>query len=188
LLEQAIAEGHAITALVRDAAKLATDQPNLTVIVGDATNQEDVAKAVAHADVVVSVLGGASTTLMTKALQAVVSACKAVGVPRVILMSSFMVRRERLGVGTRLLTGLAMAKYISDKAQSEALLRSSGLQWTVVYAGRLANGPRTGKAREARPDETVTLKNSVSRADVAAWLLVEAVSGHHVRSDVLITS
>ena len=45
VVDQAIAAGHTVTALVRSPEKLATSHPNLRVVTGSATNPESVARA-----------------------------------------------------------------------------------------------------------------------------------------------
>jgi hypothetical protein len=65
----------------------------------------------------------------------------------------------------------AMGAAVRDKVTSEDLLRSSGLNYTIVHAVRLTNGPATGTARTAPQTETLRLGNTISRAELATWLL-----------------
>jgi uncharacterized protein YbjT (DUF2867 family) len=58
VVEQALAAGHTVTALVRSPEKLSTSQPNLHVVTGSATDREYVARAMEGADAVISTLGG----------------------------------------------------------------------------------------------------------------------------------
>ncbi len=58
VIEQALAKGHEVTALVRDASEF--KQENARVLIGDATKQEDVLKAVEGSDAVIDTIGGAT--------------------------------------------------------------------------------------------------------------------------------
>lgn len=60
LVEQALERGHEVVAFARSPGKLGVDNPDLTVVEGDAYSGEGVAEAVAGADAVVSVLGQSS--------------------------------------------------------------------------------------------------------------------------------
>jgi len=58
VVEQAIAAGHTVTALVRSPEKLAVRNPNLHVVAGQATDPSAVARALDRADALISTLGG----------------------------------------------------------------------------------------------------------------------------------
>jgi uncharacterized protein YbjT (DUF2867 family) len=76
-------------------------------------------------------------------------------------------------------------KLFADKAEADALLRSSGLDWTLVYPAILTNGSLTGTytAREA-PRRKVSSR--VSRADVADFMLKQADSKEWSRRDAIL--
>ena len=57
LVEQALAAGHRVTALVRFGQKLTITNPNLHVVEGDATDRAAVSEAMNGGDAVISVLG-----------------------------------------------------------------------------------------------------------------------------------
>ena len=56
-VDQALAEGHQVTAFVRQPAALAVQHPDLTIIQGDITDQDAVRRAIPGHDVVISALG-----------------------------------------------------------------------------------------------------------------------------------
>jgi uncharacterized protein YbjT (DUF2867 family) len=56
--------------------------------------------------------------------------------------------------------------YLQMKAEADAALRDSGLEWTVVRPGRLTDEPGTGRVTAARELE----RADIPRADVAAVL------------------
>jgi putative NADH-flavin reductase len=57
LVDQALAQGHAVTAFARDPAKIRTRHENLRVVQGDILDYDAVKSAVANQDAVVSALG-----------------------------------------------------------------------------------------------------------------------------------
>jgi uncharacterized protein YbjT (DUF2867 family) len=176
VVDQALAGGHTVTALVRSPEKLAIRNSNLRVVVGKATDAGDVARAMVGADAVISTLGG-SGSVMADSTRAIVEAAHKTGVKRVVILSSFLVERDRMGALSRLITGVASGSVIKDKTAGEQLLRQSDLDWTVSYPGRLTDAPATGFV-EVLPEGTKRrISERISRADVAAWL-VEAATSH----------
>src|SRR5579864_5636159 len=134
VVEKALAAGHDVTALVRSPEKLVIRNPRLHVVAGQATDAGDVARAMAGAGAVISVLGGGGSVI-ADSTRAIVDAAHKTGVKRVVVMSSFLVERDRMGALTRLITRLAGASKVNDKKAGELLLRQSDLDWTIVYPG-----------------------------------------------------
>jgi uncharacterized protein YbjT (DUF2867 family) len=185
LVEQAIAAGHRVTALARSAENLTLTNPNLHVVQGDATDRAVLSQAMNGADAVISVLG-ARGPVIAEATRAVVAAAEQAGPDRIVMLSSFAVARDRLTPVNKLLTRTAMGSQIKDKAAGEEVLRASGLDWTIVYATKLTNGPRT-EPRVVPESRKVGMLQKISRADVASFLLQAATDGLYSRRGVVIT-
>jgi uncharacterized protein YbjT (DUF2867 family) len=185
LVEQAIAPGHQVTALVRSAENLTLTNPNLHVVQGDATDRAVVSQAMTGADAVISVLG-ARGPVMAEATRAVVAAAEQAGPDRILMLSSFAVARDRLKPVSKLVTRMAMGSQVKDKTAGEEVLRASSLDWTIVYATKLTNGPKT-EPRVVPETEKVGVSQRISRADVASFLLQAATDGLYSRRDVIIT-
>ena len=185
LVEQALAAGHQVTALVRSAENLTLTNPNLHVVQGDATDRAVVSEAMKGADAVISVLG-ARGPVMAEATRAMVAAAKQEGPERIVMLSSFAVARDRLKPVSKLVTRIAMGSQIKDKTAGEEVLRASGLDWTIVYATKLTNGPKT-EPRVVPETEKVGMSQTISRAGVASFLLQAATDGLYSRRDVIIT-
>jgi uncharacterized protein YbjT (DUF2867 family) len=185
LVEQALAAGHQLTALARSAENLTLTSPNLHVVQGNATDREVVARAMKGADAVISVLG-ARGPVMAEATRAVVAAAEQAGPDRIVMLSSFAVARDRLKPVSKLVTRVAMGSQIKDKTAGEEVLRASGLDWTIVYATVLTNGPKT-EPRVVPETEKISMSQRISRADVASFLLQAATDGLYSRRDVIIT-
>ena len=186
VVEQALAAGHTVTALVRSPEKLAVRNPNLHVVVGQATDPSAVARVLDGADALISTLGGAGS-VVSDSTRAIVETAHKAGVSRVVLLSSFLVERDRFNPVTRLLTGVAMGSMIKDKSAGEKALRDSNLDWTIVYASFLTDGPGGGHVAVLTETGRSTLSHRIARADVAAWLLRAATSPETSRRTVSIT-
>jgi putative NADH-flavin reductase len=187
LVEQALLEGHAVRAFVRSRDKLA-DQQNLsddllTAVEGDVTDAAPVAQAVRGADAVLSALGhaeGAPDDVQTVGTRHIVSAMQTHGVERFVSETGAGVKDERdeKHLGGRLMSGLlglAQPKVLEDaRNHAEVIRQSEGLDWVIVRAPRLTNGPRTGTYREGYLKLGPLAK--IARADVADFMLREATS------------
>jgi len=119
--------------------------------------------------------------------QAIVSAARKSGVSRVVVLSTFAAQRDRLDAGTRLLTGIGMGAMLKDKSAGEEMLRLSDLEWTIVYASILSDGPANGSVVVLPEGAKRRMSEKISRADVAAWMVQAATGVQHSRSGVGIT-
>jgi uncharacterized protein YbjT (DUF2867 family) len=185
LVEQALADGHHVTALVRSRQKLSITNPNLDVVEGDATDRATVSQAMNGADAVISVLG-ARGPVIAEATRAIVAVANQEGLERIVMLSSFAVARDRLTPVSKLVTRMVMGSQIRDKAAGEDVLRASGLDWTIVYATKLTNGPEA-EASVVPETEKVGMSQKISRADVASFLLQAATDDLYSRRGVVIT-
>ena len=174
VVDQALATGHWVRALVRSPEKLTVSHTGLEIVSGQATNPVDVGRAMTGVEVVISALGATKGTVITDATRAIIAGAKASGVRRVVLLSSFAVVQDRLSGPAKFMSNVAMGAIVKAKSAAEELLRASDLDWTIVHAVRLTNGPFTGGARALPATETLRMSNTVARADVAAWLLAAA--------------
>src|SRR4029077_6494172 len=125
LIEQALAAGNNVTALVRSPDKVSTKHSNLKIITGQATKDADVTSAMAGADAVISTLGAPKGTVMTDAVRAIVAACEAHDVRRIGVLSTFALERDRLAPFTKVLSGITMRSALKDRSIAEEILRSS---------------------------------------------------------------
>jgi putative NADH-flavin reductase len=93
LVEQALAQGHVVTAFARDPAKLDIKHANLRVVQGDVMDFASVEKAVQGQEAVLCSIGaGRKGTVRSKGTRHIVRAMESAGVRRFICQTS-------LGVG-----------------------------------------------------------------------------------------
>jgi len=180
LVERALADGHAVRALVRDPAKLPLDHERLTVVQGDARDDAALREVVRGADGVVSVLGPVKSSgpVLAVAVPKVIRAMEEEGVRRLVVLSGAGVTApgDRKALPDRLASAamrvVARGLLADHEAALHALQAADGrVDWTLVRAGRLGEGPPTGAVRHGEllsPGRAV-----LSRADLAGFLLAQ---------------
>ncbi|MFF7602506.1 NAD(P)-dependent oxidoreductase [Streptomyces mirabilis] len=170
VVKQALEAGHTVRAVVRRADSL-EPQAKLHVTVGDVTDPAIVAEASQGSDAIISALGSLKVPLMTPAVQSVITASEITGVKRFVLMSAFVVERDRLRPSMKIISRLGMKMAIEDKTASEALLHDSDLDWTIAHVTTLTDRPKGARIRVVPESEKLGMRHKISRADSAAWML-----------------
>ncbi|MEV7021216.1 SDR family oxidoreductase [Kitasatospora sp. NPDC093558] len=179
LVRLALADGHHVTAAVRDPARLPLRHERLTVVQADALDAASLKPVVAGADAVLSGIGQAGRTDPLKpastSARAAVSAMTATGVRRLIVVSAGPLNHAGTGqplVASKVFTPLLWAvlrDLYTDLETMERILRESDLDWTSARPPRLTDGPARGRTR--RDVESGPAAASVSRADVARAMI-----------------
>lgn len=177
LVEQALARGHTVTAVVRDATRLPIRHSRLNVAVADVASATDLTPIVANADAVLSALGprpgDPATQITADGVGAALAAMKAGGVRRILAVSASPLGPPHGFIGRRLTYPLlwrAFGDGYRGLARMEELLAASDSDWTVVRPPRLTNKALTGKYRVGW-DRALPWMTSISRADVAGAML-----------------
>ncbi len=187
VVEQALAAGHTVTAFVRDPRKLARN--DVAVAVGDARNVDDLREALRGQDAVISTLGSglnAKQQLIEGSTTALLEAMASAGAKRLVMLSTFAASPTYRATGVMKLASVAMKGTVADKAAGEALLKRSDIDWTIVYATRLTDDPRSGGYRIV--EGTLTDVGTISRSDVADALLSMVSDIASVRQSRVVTS
>jgi putative NADH-flavin reductase len=148
LIEHALRNGHQVTTLAQDPAKLPT-HPHLYAIAGDVREEQPVREVVTGAHAVLSALGvrGRATTVCTDGIRNILSAMNTLGVRRLLAVSAHGVADSRHSNLHAWLRWKLMKGVMQDKERMEALIRTSNTDWTIVRPARVVNGPRTGDYR-----------------------------------------
>jgi uncharacterized protein YbjT (DUF2867 family) len=187
VVRQSLAAGHEVTAFVRSPNRLVAVDPRLAVKAGDARNATDLREALAGQEAVISTLGSnkASDVLISTSMTALLEAAKDTGVRRVVMLS--VARNYKPTLVIRALARI-MKVVVADRWAGEDALQLSGLDWTLVYAAKLTDGPKTGRIRIVGPGETVTLRSRIARADVAEFMLARLTDAQSFGQAYVITS
>jgi len=190
LVEQALRRGHRVTAFVRSPQKLQPAANGLVVVRGDPRDAGALRAALTGQDAVLSALGPPGvgrSTVVSDSARSTVAAMQATGIRR-LLVVGVAVLFENEGLLTAIARRTFLRNVAKDHAEMEAILRASGLDWTVVRPPRLTNGALTrsyGAADERLPEGAAL---TISRADVADFLLDEVEHPAHVRRIVGLAS
>ncbi len=193
IVSQALEAGHDVTVLARDRAKCGPEQPRRRVIVGDLQSGAALADAMRGQDAVISAIGRGysfkSQHLIERTVPGLIAAMQAAGVRRLVFTSA-------LGVGQSVADSPLMARLFyrtllrgiyADKLIGDRLIRSSGLDWTIVQPSQLIDGPLT---RAYRSGEHLAMSGmpTISRADVAHFLLSAAGDTAAIGKTLLVSS
>lgn len=178
VVKAALDDGHDVTALVRDPARMPVSHPRLRVIAGDATDPGSIAKVVEGQEVVCSCLGTRNllkpTTLFSRSAE---------NLARALKPSQLLISVTGIGAGdskghggflyNHIFLPLMLSRIYADKDREERIIREGVRRWIIVRPGLLTNGPRMGRYR-ALVDLQGVRGGKISRADVAGFILSQA--------------
>jgi putative NADH-flavin reductase len=148
---------------------------------GNALDSDTIGNALSGIDVVIQTLGVdislraivEPTTLFSRSTRILVDAMKAAGLKRLISVTGLGAGDSR-GHGGILYDAvvfpLLLKRVYDDKDVQEWIIRSSGLDWTIVRPGLLNSGPATGHYRVLSMPQEWRF-GGISRADVADFLV-----------------
>ncbi|MEM6833137.1 MAG: NAD(P)-binding oxidoreductase [Pseudomonadota bacterium] len=180
IIEQALAAGHSIHALVRDPLKL-ENADGVTVTQGDARDAAAVRTVLAGADVAISTLGNFNrkpNTDVSDATKTLVAAMVEVGPKRLVVVSTIGVgdslKQLKSFVFKHIIIGMVAKNIWKDRERQEAVITASGLDWTIARPGGLKDGPKTGAYHVIGGGDPQPKKIMINRADVADYCLKAA--------------
>jgi len=185
IVEEALAIGDTVTAVVRSEAKrLQLTHDRLNVVVGDPCNSDFLSKVFESQDAVISALGGRSptrsaTSIYSRSADAIVGAARQSGLKKIAVTSSAL-----LFPPSRLLDKL-LANLVRNVVQSalrmEETLQSAQCDVTIARCGFLTNSDE--RRYRAQLGALPHNGSSVSRLSLAKFLVArthDATSGMEV--------
>jgi putative NADH-flavin reductase len=199
LVERAIAEGHEVTALVRNPSRMKARHRRLKIVVGDAFHAAKVREAVAGNEAVISVLGSRQPSNplhphrpgnphgpVSAGSANIIAAMKEHGLRRFVCQTAWGVGESKQDPGfagaffMKVLVPPLLRDEYAEKEVQEKLLRESDLEWIIVRPMILTNGPWTNEYRvglDLKPGR----RPYISRADVADFLMRQLTDDTFVR-------
>jgi uncharacterized protein YbjT (DUF2867 family) len=189
LLRDALAQGHQVTAFVRnpDAWK-APDK--VRVAKGDVRDQGALDAALQGQDAVLSAFGPRS--LKPEGIQEILMKNLVAGMEKNKVKR--LVNLSALGMGDSahigpwlyrtLIAPLLLKRIFEDKAKGEAILFASSLDYVNVRPGRLLNAPARGGVKASLDGKG--MKWSMTREDLAAFMVAQLSGQEWVRKGPLI--
>jgi putative NADH-flavin reductase len=177
VVRQALAAGHEVVAVVRDAGRLTVPAgAGLGVVTADVMDPAQIGPAVKGADAVVSALGprpGGPATVLADSARSILAALDQTGVRRLVTVSAngaFIEPGEPFV--TRVVVKPLLHRFLrdamTDTQRMETEIRASDTDWTLIRPPRLTSKPGRGRYRRAT-DRNVG--RTIARADVADAIL-----------------
>ncbi len=192
LVKQALEQKHAVTAFVRDPARLAIEDENLTFVTGDVFDPASVAQAVQGQDAVVCALGAGSdlkkTAVRTTGTINIINGMKTHNVKRLMVVTAMGIGEswDTLSLFNKLFFATLLRSSRTDHETQETAVKESGLDWTIIRPSGLTDTPRTGVYEFG---ENILAKTSkISRADVADLILNTLEQNEMIGKAVTITN
>jgi putative NADH-flavin reductase len=176
VVERALAAGHEVVAVARDASKVPARE-RLTPAAADIGDPDAVARAVVGADAVIWAVGPTSNApdqpaIFERGAHNLVAAMNAAGVRRLVALSGagITIAGERKPLAGRLMSALVgvVARHVVEAKRREyAVFSASGLHWTLARPPRVVEAP----ARGSYTAGDALAGSSVSQADLAQFMV-----------------
>jgi len=192
IVKQALEQGHAVTAFVRDPFRLSIEDESLTLVVGDAFDLASVDKAVQGQDAVICALGAGSelkkTTVRTTGTINIISGMQKNNVKRLMAVTAMGVGEswDTLSLVNKFFFATLLKSSRDDHETQEAAVKESGLDWTIIRPSGLTDTPRTGIYEVGENIPAATSK--IARADIADLILKELEQNALIGKAVTITN
>ncbi len=169
VVQQGLARDHHVTAFVRSPENIRLKNERLTVLKGNAMDENELFRAMQNHDAVVSTLGPREvfkpSSMLHDSALATTRAMNRSGVKRRVVLSA---AAHFPGILNRI-ASFIMRNHMRDSLAMEAIVQASGLDWTIARPPRLTQeGYTTYRSRE---DAAPRMGFSLSRKAVAAFML-----------------
>ena len=200
-IDALLKRGHRVTAFSRHAESLEIDSDRVTLRNGDATNPDDVDRAVAGHDAVIITLGitenpirvrlfGAAKTpndVRSAGTRNVIASMRKHGVRRLVVQSSYGVGETRgsLRWMDRLFFGLLLKPQIADTEVQELEVRDSGVDWVLAQPVHLTDEDSDEMPFASADGQVREWK--ISRKGVAEFLAIAAQASEYVGQSVALS-
>jgi len=195
LTKLALADGNQVTAVTRHPEAFPQKHDRLRIECGDVLKADDVERAVRAHEAVLSVVGVPFTfkrvTVYSEGMRHILPAMTAAGILRLVCVTSGGTNPRRdAGEGFvfgRVIKPIFGRTLYADMRRMEDLVMASDRDWTIVRPARLVD---TSGVIPYRVQEgyMVPGMSETKRADLAEFLLREAVSPQYVRKAVAVAT
>lgn len=188
LVAEALEQGHEVTAFARLGVSGAS-HARLQTLTGDMRDRGLVEKALAGQEAVLWAPGAMPPmqTERSEGVQTLRDAMEARGPRRLVFLSSLNeedVHRRAALFSAVFLLNLFRGDLVRDAETQERYVRESTLDWTIVRAGTLFDGPLKGNYRLGLGAADVPADATISYVDVADFMLRQLTDATYRRSTV----
>jgi len=175
IVNQALEQGHRVTAFGRDATKLTENRHQLLFVQGNILDPEAVEKAIEGHDAVLCAIGaGRKGGVRAEGTRNIIAAMEKTGVKRLICQSTLGVGDSQTNINAfwkYIMFGFLIRPAFLDHVAQEQHVMQSNLDWTIVRPGAFIDGVRTGNYRHGFSPTDKTTQLKISRTDVADFML-----------------
>ncbi len=186
IVNQALSQGHTVTAFAREASKVGIEHPSLRISLGDVMDPVSVENAIQGHDAMLCSIGaGRKGNVRAEGTRNIISAMQKLGIRRLICQSSLGVGDSRGNLNAfwkYIMFGLLLRPAYADHVRQEKYVRQSNLDWTIVRPGAFTDGALTGQYRHGFSDTDKTTKLKISRSDVADFMLRQLFDTKYLHS------
>jgi putative NADH-flavin reductase len=200
LVEQALAAGHDVVALMRNPAKLTVRHERLRIAQGELTDEVAVEDAVRGADAVLAALspkifGGPRDLPLASGTGTILAAMRTHGVRRLVYSwgPSILIPRNPLLRAVRsasfALLGLlpATRPMVNETVGVGEAIRGSDRDWTIVAVTAPNDTPGSGRVKvRTATGSGDRVGSRISRADLAQFMLTQADDPRYARQELRI--
>jgi putative NADH-flavin reductase len=196
LVEQALAAGHEVTAVVRDPARFkVAANPRLRVVAADVMDPASIAPVLDGTEVVLNAVGPRGTgptTVVRDSATSILAAMRKSGVRRLLHVSGSIVADPGESPYMRylakpLVRRTFLRNVTADMRAAEGSIAASDLDWTIFRPPALSAKPARGAYRTAI-DRNLPHGFSVTRGDLAACMLARLDDPATVRRHVAVAN
>jgi putative NADH-flavin reductase len=193
LVEQALRSNHQVTAFTRNRQKLSSiKHPHLTIFEGDILDPVAVQKAISEHDCVLCVIGdGNKGGIRAVGTRNILSAMQKSNARRFICQTTVGLGESRANLNffwKYIMFGLLLKKAFADHEKQEQYIFESELDWTIVRPTAFTNGTLTKSYKYDFGPEEKNLRLTISRADVADFILKQVTTDAFLRRAVSVSN
>lgn len=189
IVTQALDRRHKLTAFVRAPERLKEFGDRIEIAQGDLLSAPELARVISGHDAVLSTFGPrvplskSDWNLLHRFGVALSDAMQSDGTRRAVIISTAFLFKDSILPPANLVGRLFFRQMVEDAGEMESIIQKSGLDWTLVRPPRLTDRPKRGRFR-VREGHLPGFGFTISRADVAAFMLKTAENGAFVRKIV----
>jgi len=190
LTEQALEQGHIVTAFVRDPSRLGIMHSNLNIVKGDVMDQASIIPAMQGQEAVLCAIGSPANkigAIRSTGTKNIIQAMKATGVRRLVCQTSLGYGDSKKTLDQTpfifkyIIVPFILKKGFADHALQEEYIKQSQLDWVIARPANLTDGALTHSYKKGFPATEKQLKMKISRADVADFMLRQISEDTYLR-------
>lgn len=189
LTAKALQLGYQVSVLVRKPQRMRITHERLRVLTGDVLEPSSIDRAVRGQDAVLCALGHKRwlfpTRILSDGTRNLIEAMKTHGVRRLICETSLGLGSSigRMGLYyTGFVIPFILPFYYYDKRRQEVVVRTSGLDWTIVRPGAFSSRLPRGTYRHGLNVGSWLWTVRIARADVADFMLKQLTDHTYIEA------